>query len=69
MASGKVFSPQDATNNGATAMQAQQRVSGRWLLLPLGIGAGVLAAVAIGLVVRRRRAQSPYREYLARQPQ
>jgi hypothetical protein len=67
--SGKVFSPQDATNNGALAMQTQQRVSGRWLLLPLGLGAGVLAAVAIGLVVRRRRAQAPYREYLARQPQ
>jgi hypothetical protein len=67
--SGKVFSPQDATNNGALAMQAQQRVSGRWLLLPAGLGAAVLAAVAVGLLVRRRRAQAPYREYLARQPQ
>jgi hypothetical protein len=66
---GKVFSPQDATNNGALAMQANQRVSGRWLLLPLGLGAGVLVAVAAGLVWRRRRAQSPYREYLARQAQ
>jgi hypothetical protein len=69
MKSGKVFSPQDATNNGALAMEANQRVSGSWLLLPLGLGAGVLAAVAVGLVVRRRRAQAPYREYLARQPQ
>jgi hypothetical protein len=67
--SGKVFSPQDATNNGALAMQASQRVSGTWLLVPIGIAVAVLAAVAIGLVVRRRRSQSPYREYLARQAQ
>lgn len=67
--SGKVFSPQDATNNGATAMQSQTRVSGRLFLVPLGAAAAAGALLALGLVVRRRRAGAAYREYLARQAQ
>jgi hypothetical protein len=63
---GRVFSPQDATPNGATPMAAQRRVSGSWLLLP-AVAAGVLAALALPLwlVVARRR-RSAYREHVAR---
>jgi hypothetical protein len=63
----KVFSPQDATGNGATAQVPRPRVSGRWLLLPAAVvGALAVVGVPAGLLVSRRRARSASRDYLAR---
>jgi hypothetical protein len=61
----KVFSPQDATGNGATPQQPRQRISGSWLALPAGL---IAAAVVLGplgyLLAARRRDRRAYRAYL-----
>ena len=64
---GRVFSPQDATPNGATPMVPQPRVSGSWLALPaaLIVAAAVLVPVGV-VVVNKRRERSAYREHVAR---
>jgi hypothetical protein len=63
----KVFSPQDATGNGATPQAAQTRISGAWLALPAGlIGAVVLLGPLAYLVLARRRDRRAYRDYLER---
>jgi hypothetical protein len=64
---GRVFSPQDATPNGATPMASRQRISGTWLALPAAlIGAVALLGPVAWVVVSRRRERSAYREHLAR---
>jgi hypothetical protein len=64
---GKVFSPQDATPNGATPMVPQPRISGSWLALPAALIAALAVLVPTAwVVVGRRREQSAYREHLAR---
>lgn len=63
----KVFSPQDATANGATAQAPQQRISGNWLALPAAVIGGLAIAVPLAYVlVTRRRERSAYRRHLER---
>jgi hypothetical protein len=63
----KVFSPQDATANGATPQVPQPRLSGSWLALPAAL---ILAAAVLGplawWLVSKRREGSAYREHLER---
>jgi len=63
----KVFSPQDATANGATPQTPQTRISGVWLALPAAfLGLVLVVGLPAGLLVARRRAGGAYRVHRAR---